>query len=47
MVRPLRRAHFWIWTCLSVLMAGLLIAAIALRPLPPAPNPDLPTEWKP
>lgn len=31
MIRPLRRAHFWIWAALSLLLPAILIAAVAAR----------------
>ena len=41
MIRPLRRAHFRIWTVLSILLSVLFIAGLMVRrPVTPK-NPDL------
>jgi hypothetical protein len=44
MTRPLRRAHFWSWIVLTVLLSTLLVAGLAVR-RPTTPN-NAGTSWE-
>ena len=41
MVRPLRRAHFWIWIVLAIVLPAVLALAIAARHSPMPLNPSV------
>jgi hypothetical protein len=41
MTRPLRRAHFWIWVTLSVLLPALFAAGLAARRETTPANPEI------
>ena len=41
MIRPLRRAHRWVWAALVLALPALLVAALAVRPAATAPAPPL------